>query len=310
MATDHIWFRALDLDRLLFRPFAALDPLERLRRCHVEVCVIEIALLLCCDVTRIEVAGTVALAVLLHSPEDALRCRETVLRLIDFTSGIDLLGPDALCNRAGRRNRILATQCNEAVLERRHLCASTDAHRIACPRVERRIPHLVARKTWIIGAVKSCSSARRDEHRSRLYVVSGQIANRKAPGTVHRAVRDLEICDIDVIEHGDVALLEHALGQERLDILAVDLDVAPPARDIIPAFILQDHEPASLEVFRDLVDRLCDCHHEIIADDALRILACILDVVGRRVAVRNVGIERIDTRGQAAAAFDIRFLRR
>ena len=125
---------------------------------------------------------------------------------------------------------------------------------------------------------------------------------------MHRTVRDLEICDIDVIEHGDVALLAHALGQERLDILAVDLDVAPPARDIIPAFILQDHEPAALEVFRDLVDRLRDCHHEIIADDALRILACILDVVGRRVAVRNVGIERIDTRGQAAAAFDIRFL--
>ena len=204
MAADHIRFRALDLDRLLFRPLAALDPLERLRRCHVEVGVIEITLLLCCDVARIEVAGPIALAVLLHSPEDALGRREPVLRLVDLPLGVDLLGADPLRNRAGRCNRVLAAQCDEAVLERRHLRARPDAHRIARPRVERRVPHLVAREARIVGPVEPCGTARRNQHGLCLDVISRPLAHREAPGTVHGAIRDLEVRDVDVVEHGDV----------------------------------------------------------------------------------------------------------
>lgn len=129
-----------------------------------------------------------------------------------------------------------------------------------------------------------------------------------ADGTVHGAIRDLEVRDVDVVEHGDVALLAHPLGQERLDVLAVDLDVAPAARDVVARFILEDHKAAMLEIFGDSVDRLRDRHHEVIADDALGISACILDVVGRRVAVRDVGVECIDAGCETAAALDIGLL--
>ena len=63
-----------------------------------------------------------------------------------------------------------------------------------------------------------------------------------------------------------------------------------------------------LEIFGDSVDRLRDRHHEVIADDALGISACILDVVGRRVAVRDVGVECIDAGCETAAALDIGLL--
>lgn len=72
--------------------------------------------------------------------------------------------------------------------------------------------------------------------------------------------------------------------------------------------ILEDHEAAALEVLGDRIDRLCNRHHEVIADDALRIAARILDVIGRRMAVRDVGVERIDTGCEAAAALDIGLL--
>ena len=71
---------------------------------------------------------------------------------------------------------------------------------------------------------------------------------------MHRAIRDLEVRDVDVIEHRDVFLLAHALGQQRLDVLAVDLDVAPAARDVMAFRILEDHEAAALEVFGDRID--------------------------------------------------------
>ena len=254
MAADHIGLRALDLDRLLLRPLAALDPLERLGRRHVEISMIEVRLLLRRDVARIEVAGAVSLAVLLHRAEDALRRREPVLRLVDLALGIDLIGADALRNRARRCDRVLAAQGDKAVLERRHLRAGPDAHRIAGPRVEWGVPHLVAREARVIGPIEPRSAARRNQHGLSLDVVSHALTDREAPGAVHRAIRDLEVRDVDVIEHRDVFLLAHALGQQRLDVLAVDLDVAPAARDVMAFRILEDHEAAALEVFGDRID--------------------------------------------------------
>ena len=72
--------------------------------------------------------------------------------------------------------------------------------------------------------------------------------------------------------------------------------------------ILEDHEAAALKVLGDRVDRLCNRQHEVIADDALRIATRILDVIGRRMAVRDVGVERIDTGREAAATLDIGLL--
>ena len=119
----------------------------------------------------------VSLAVLLHRAEDALRRREPVLRLVNLALGIDLLGADALRNRARRCDRVLATQGDEAVLERRHLRAGPDAHRIAGPRVEWRVPHLVARESRVVGAVEPRSAARRNQHGLSLDVVSRALAD-------------------------------------------------------------------------------------------------------------------------------------
>ena len=254
MAADHIGLRALDLDRLLLRPLAALNPLERLGRRHIEVSVVEVRLLLRRDVARVEVAGTLFLAVLFHRTEDALRRREPVLRLVDLSPGIDLLGADTLRDRARRRNRVLAAQGDEAVLERRHLRTGPDAHRIAGPRVEWGVPHLVAREARVIGPIEPRSAARRNQHGLSLDVVSHALTDREAPGAVHRAIRDPEVRDVDVVEHRDIFLLAHALGQQRLDVLAVDLDVAPAARDVMAFRILEDHEAAALEVFGDRID--------------------------------------------------------
>ena len=111
-----------------------------------------------------------------------------------------------------------------------------------------------------------------------------------------------------MLQHPDIFRPTHDRGEQRLDVLAVDLDVAPAARDVVPRRVFQDDEPERLQAARDLVEPLGHREQQVVAHDARRVRRRVVRVVLRRMPRRDIRVERVDAGREAAAALDARFV--
>ena len=309
MAADDIGLRALDLDIRRTRAKPRLAPAHRLRGRHVEIRALEGLLLRRRDPLRLEVARAASGEIFAHDRVEALRRRVAVARLVLLAARVDLRRAHALRERARRRDRVLAPQRDEPHLQRRHLRARAQAHRVASARIERRIPHRMARRARMVGPVEARRAARRADDGARAHIADRVLAQVDAPGAGDAPVRRFqEIHDIDMLQHADILRAPHGGREQRLDVLAVDLDVAPAARDVVPVRVLQDDEPELLHAARDLVEPLGHREQQVVAHDARCVRRRVVRVVLRRMPGRDIRVECVDAGRETAAALDARFV--
>ena len=115
-----------------------------------------------------------------------------------------------------------------------------------------------------------------------------------------------KIENVHVVQHLNVRSLRDCRSQNRLDVLAVNFDVAVPAGHILAVFVLQDDQAQLFQVRRDFVEFLGDGIEQILADDSVGILLRVFHVIPRRAALGNIGVQGIHASGKAAAPLDIR----
>ena len=115
-----------------------------------------------------------------------------------------------------------------------------------------------------------------------------------------------KIENIHVVQHLNVRRLRDCRSQNRLDVLAVDFDVAVPARHILAVFVLQDDKPEFFQVRRDLVELLGDGIEQILAHDSVGVLLRVFHVIPGRATLGNVGIQRVHASGKTTAPLDVR----
>ena len=136
MTADDIRFCSFDLD-IMGIGTVFFHPLQRLRRCHVEIGTQKIAFFFRSNALGMQVARTMPRSVFLNSTINTLWCRDAVFRFVDLTLCIDLFCTNALGNRPRRRYRILASKRDKAIFKRRHLCPCANPHRKAGACVKR-----------------------------------------------------------------------------------------------------------------------------------------------------------------------------
>ena len=164
----------------------------------------------------------------------------------------------------------------------------------------------MARKSRIGRAVKSGGTARRDNHRTRLDGVKSIVLNSETERPVNPVVVNGKIENVHVVQHLNVRRLRDCRSQNRLNVFAVDLDVAISSRHIFAIFIFQDDKPQLFQMRGDFVELLGDGIEQILADDSVGILLGIFHVVPERAAFGNVGVQGVYASGKTTAPLDVR----
>ena len=81
-----------------------------------------------------------------------------------------------------------------------------------------------------------------------------------------------QVNDIDMLEDFDVFCGLCSFRENRLDVFAIDLEVAPAARDVAAVLILEDDEAELLDVPRDLIEPFAHLQQQVFAHDAVSVL--------------------------------------
>ena len=173
----------------------------------------------------------------------------------------------------------------------------------------------MAREARVVGTIEARGAARRHDGGARVDTEGHQLVDREA----HRAhdaptARGVvvghghEVGHVGVVDDAHVGAGRHGMREQRLYVLAVDLEVAPAARDVGAALVLENDETQLLEAARHVVEALALGEQQVTAHDAARVLTRVVHVVLGRVAVGDVGVEGIDARGEAARALDVGLL--
>ena len=305
MAADDVRFGPFDFDVLLTRQFPRLDPFQSLARRHVEVGLEERFVLSRRDAFRAEITGTVAVQRFPDRAVQALGRGQAVFLFIYVTAGVDLLGPDALGDSPCRRDGILTAQSDEAHFKGRHLSPGPDAHGIAGTGVEGTVPHLVPGKTGIVGPVEAGCAACGTEDGFGPDFIGRARAHIEAQGAGHGIVADDVVGNIQMVDDLDAIELLDGVGQDGLDIFAVDLDVARAAGDVFTLFVLQNDQSQVFQLPGDFVEAFGHGEEQVFPDDAGCVFLGVVDVELRRMALGDIGIQGIDAGCQTAAAADI-----
>ncbi len=153
VSADNIWLCSFDFHILLRGILSALNPLQRLRRCHIQIGFQQGFILFWCNPLCPQITWASAFHILIYCPIDPFGSCQTILGFINFSMRIDLLGTDTLCQCSGWCNGIFTTQGNKPHFKGGHFCSCPNAHCITCSGIKRRIPHLVTRKSRIIRLV-------------------------------------------------------------------------------------------------------------------------------------------------------------
>ena len=159
----------------------------------------------------------------------------------------------------------------------------------------------------MIGPVQPGRASRRTDDCLCIQEVHNILPDPDAPG----ACDGLTVLRLQIIHH--IHMLQHLNGgcladscrQQRLDVLAIDLDVAPAAGHIISFRILQDDQSQLLDLPCDFIESLSHRQQQVLAHNTGCISRGIVHIILRRIAWRNIRIERIDPGRQTAAAPDI-----
>ena len=220
--------------------------------------------------------------------------------------GIDLLGADPLCQGSGGRDGVLAAQSDETHFKGGHLCAGANTHGITGTGIKRRIPHLVSGKAGVVGLVQAGSTAGGNQNCLCLNGIEGFIFNSDAECALNSAVFHGKICDVYPIINRHLRQLFHCLGQNRLDVFAVDLQVSVAACDILAVLILQDNQSQLFQPRSDSVEPLRHGEEQIFPDNAVCVPFGIVHIILGNPSLCNIGVQCIDTGRQTAASLNMR----
>ena len=210
-----------------------------------------------------------------------------------------------MSNGPGRCNGILAAQGDEAHFKSRHFGASSDAHGVTSTRIEGTVPHLVPGKTGIVRPIQAGSTASRTEDSFGPDFIGCTRADIKAQGSGDGVIANDIVGDVQMVDDLDIIEFLDGVGQDGLDVLTVDLDVARPAGDVFALFILQDDQPQVFQLLRDFVEAFGHGQEQVFPDDAGCVFLGVVDVELRRMALGDIGIQGVDAGCQTAAAADI-----
>ena len=164
----------------------------------------------------------------------------------------------------------------------------------------------MARKSRIIRAVKPRGTTCRDNDRACFDGVECIVFDSETECAVNPIIVNGKIKNVDVVQHRHVIQFLDGIGQNRLDVFAVDFDVAIAARDIFAVLVFQDDKAQFFQVRGDFVEPFGNAVQEVFADNAIGVFLRVFYVVLGRAAFGNVGVQCVYAGGQATAALDIR----
>ena len=256
MTAHDVWLGTLDLYIFFRRPLACFHPFQRLGRCHVQVSFVKILFLFFGNAFSPEVTWTVSFSVLHDGTVNPLRSCQSIFGFINITVCIHLSGTYTLGNGSCRSDGVFTSQCNEAHLESRHLCSGKKSHCISCACVKWRIPHFMSGKSWIVRSVKSCRTACRTKDCFCVNIIEDFFIHAESYGSGDLSVFRFIICDIYMIENGNVFLSGCCLCQDWFHILTVNLDISVSSGNIFAVFIFQDDQPQIFHYFCHMIQSL------------------------------------------------------